>query len=70
MSALEAWEKASPELEKLSAALNAGTVAGAFDLDVRKLAAPLPRAFWRNSSERYFAGSTVAAISLRVTCMM
>jgi fumarylacetoacetate (FAA) hydrolase len=41
--ALESWPTAAPQLEKLSAALNAGEADGMFDLDVAQLAAPLPR---------------------------
>lgn len=51
MSALEQWTTASPALEKLSAALNAGSTTEAFDLDVEQLAAPLPRTWqWLDAS--------------------
>ena len=43
LDALESWDTTAPELEKLSASLNAGPIAEAFELDVRQLAAPLPR---------------------------
>jgi fumarylacetoacetate (FAA) hydrolase len=43
--ALEDWSNAAPRLNALSDALNAGEAADAFDLDVAKLAAPLPRAY-------------------------
>ncbi len=43
--ALEDWENAAPRLNALSEDLNAGNAAGAFDLDVHALAAPLPRAY-------------------------
>lgn len=43
--ALEDWSNAAPRLNALSEALNAGTVEGAFDLDMQTLAAPLPRAY-------------------------
>lgn len=41
--ALENWKKAEGGLKRLSDDLNAGRAEGAFDLDVSKLAAPLPR---------------------------
>ena len=51
LGALESWETAAPELHKLSALLNTGAVAGAFELDVRQLAAPLPRTWaWLDGS--------------------
>ena len=43
--ALEDWSNAAPRLNALSEDLNAGTAAGAFDLDPQALAAPLPRAY-------------------------
>lgn len=43
--ALEDWSNAAPRLNALSEDLNAGTAAGAFDLDPLTLAAPLPRAY-------------------------
>jgi fumarylacetoacetate (FAA) hydrolase len=43
LSALESWGTSAPALEKLSAALHAGTASGTFNLDVEQLAAPLPR---------------------------
>jgi len=43
--ALEDWSNLAPRLNALSDALNDGTADGAFDLDVAKLAAPLPRAY-------------------------
>lgn len=43
--ALEDWTNLAPRLNALSDALNDGSADGAFDLDVAKLAAPLPRAF-------------------------
>ncbi len=43
--ALERWAEARPALQAVSDALNAGTAAGAFDLDMQALASPLPRAF-------------------------
>jgi fumarylacetoacetate (FAA) hydrolase len=43
--ALEDWSNVAPRLNALFEALEAGTAAGAFDLDVAQLAAPLPRAY-------------------------
>ncbi len=43
--ALERWAEARPALQAVSDALNAGTAAGAFALDMQALASPLPRAF-------------------------
>src|SRR5258708_6680899 len=48
---LEDWSGLAPRLEALSDELNAGTVPGAFALDVTKLTAPLPRAYqWADGS--------------------
>jgi fumarylacetoacetate (FAA) hydrolase len=44
-AALDDWSNAAPRLNALSDALNAGGAEGAFDLDVARLAAPLPRAY-------------------------
>lgn len=50
-AALENWASAAPRLRKLYDELNAGRAAGAFTLDVRRLAAPLPRAYqWLDAS--------------------
>ena len=43
--ALEDWSNMAPRLAALSAALDAGTADGAFDLEPAALAAPLPRAY-------------------------
>ena len=43
--ALEDWSNVAPRLNALYGALNGDTADGAFDLDVAKLAAPLPRAY-------------------------
>ena len=43
--ALENWSEAAPQLEALSAALNAGDCDQAQPLDMEALASPLPRAF-------------------------
>jgi fumarylacetoacetate (FAA) hydrolase len=44
-AALDDWSNAAPRLNALSDALNDGSADGAFELDVAKLAAPLPRAY-------------------------
>lgn len=44
-AALDEWHTVAPRLNALSEALNAGKAEGAFDLDITKLAAPLPRAY-------------------------
>ncbi len=43
--ALEDWSNTAPRLNALSEALNAGTAADAFALEMAELAAPLPRAY-------------------------
>jgi len=43
--ALDDWSNTAPRLNALYQELNAGTAAGAFDLDPARLAAPLPRAY-------------------------
>ena len=43
--ALEDWSNLAPRLNALSDALNDGSADGVFDLDMRALAAPLPRAY-------------------------
>ena len=43
--ALEDWSNVAPRLNALYDALNDGSADGAFDLDIAKLAAPLPRAY-------------------------
>jgi fumarylacetoacetate (FAA) hydrolase len=49
--AVENWNKYSPELQKLSDSLNAGTAKDTFVFDTIKLGAPLPRAFqWCDGS--------------------
>lgn len=50
-NALDRWAEVEPRLAEVYAALNAGGVAGAFDLDPDRLAAPLPRAYqWADGS--------------------
>jgi fumarylacetoacetate (FAA) hydrolase len=43
--ALEDWSNAAPRLNALYEQLNAGAAEGSFDLDMKALAAPLPRAY-------------------------
>lgn len=43
--ALDDWSNAAPRLNALSESLDAGDADGVFELDVTKLAAPLPRAY-------------------------
>ena len=43
--ALEDWENVAPRLNALAQALADGSADGVFDLDMRELAAPLPRAY-------------------------
>lgn len=63
LNALESWEKSSRALEKLSAALNAGSAPGAFDLDVTKLAAPLPRTWqWLDGSAFHSHGELMQKV--------
>jgi fumarylacetoacetate (FAA) hydrolase len=51
LAAIESWERCAPRLAALSAALHAGAVEGAFDLDTAALAAPLPRTWqWLDAS--------------------
>ncbi|NID15798.1 fumarylacetoacetate hydrolase family protein [Luteibacter yeojuensis] len=44
-AALDDWRSLAPRLNALSEDLNGGRAEGAFDLDMAKLAAPLPRAY-------------------------
>jgi len=44
-AALDGWDRAAPRLNSLYRELNEGGAEGAFDLDMRELASPLPRAF-------------------------
>ncbi len=49
-AALDDWERVSPELERLSRELEAGSLPG-FQLNIEQLAAPLPRAYeWIDGS--------------------
>ena len=50
-AALDNWEETSTELEKVSAALNAGDIGDALPFDPVQCAAPLPRAYhWADGS--------------------
>lgn len=42
-SALDRWASVAPQLERLSASLNAGTAGASFDFDPARMHAPLPR---------------------------
>src|SRR3954470_5415009 len=44
-AALDDWSAIAPRLNALSEDLNAGSASGVFDVDMTKLAAPLPRAY-------------------------
>jgi fumarylacetoacetate (FAA) hydrolase len=44
-NALENWSDAQPQLQEVARALEAGTARGAFELDLKQLASPLPRAY-------------------------
>jgi fumarylacetoacetate (FAA) hydrolase len=49
--ALESWEDSAPRLRELSAALNSGSVDGAFDFPTADIASPLPRTWqWLDGS--------------------
>jgi fumarylacetoacetate (FAA) hydrolase len=63
LAALESWSTAAPALEKLSGALNAGDAAGAFELDVTQLAAPLPRTWqWLDGSAFHSHGDLMQQV--------
>jgi len=63
LTALESWATAAPALEKLSTSLNAGTASGAFDLDVTRLAAPLPRTWqWLDGSAFHSHGELMEKV--------
>lgn len=63
LHAIESWTTVAPALEKLSAELNAGRAAGAFDLDVKQLAAPLPRTWqWLDSSAFHSHGDLMQKV--------
>ena len=54
-SALERWDEVAPALAQRSEALEQGSVADAFDLDVAELASPLPRAYQFLDGSAYLA---------------
>jgi fumarylacetoacetate (FAA) hydrolase len=63
LTALESWSTIAPALEKLSASLNASAAAGAFALDVRQLAAPLPRTWqWLDGSAFHSHGDLMEKV--------
>lgn len=63
LSALESWEASAPALKTLSDSLSAGRAAGAFDLDVRRLAAPLPRTWqWLDGSAFHSHGDLMQKV--------
>lgn len=63
LSALESWDTVGPALETLSAKLNAGVVAGEFELDVTKLMAPLPRTWgWLDGSAFHSHGDLMQKV--------
>ncbi|MCW8944841.1 MAG: fumarylacetoacetate hydrolase family protein [Sedimenticola sp.] len=50
-AALDDWDRTQPKLQARYEQLNAGTAEGAFDLEMDKLASPLPRAYqWVDGS--------------------
>jgi fumarylacetoacetate (FAA) hydrolase len=63
LSALENWEHVAPSLEEQYGKLNAGNLTAAFDLDVSKLAAPLPRApQWLDASAFHSHGDLMEKV--------
>ncbi len=63
LGALESWDASAPALETLSDSLHSGRAAGAFDLDVRKLAAPLPRTWqWLDGSAFHSHGDLMQKV--------
>jgi len=63
LAALESWGTTAPQLEKLSDALNGGVERGAFDLDARQLAAPLPRTWqWLDASAFHSHGDLMQKV--------
>jgi fumarylacetoacetate (FAA) hydrolase len=61
--ALEKWTVASPGLRAQYAELNAGTAAGAFELDLRELTAPLPRSpQWLDASAFHSHGDLMEKV--------
>ena len=63
LDALESWSTTAPRLEEVSAALDAGVASGAFELDCRQLAAPLPRASaWLDGSAFHSHGDLMEKV--------
>ena len=63
LSALDSWSTTAPQLEKLSTSLNEGAAAEAFELDVRQLAAPLPRTWaWLDGSAFHSHGDLMQKV--------
>ena len=63
LGALESWTSSAPALGELSAALNAGRTADAFDLHVHQLAAPLPRTWqWLDGSAFHSHGDLMQRV--------
>ena len=63
MSALESWATAGPALSKVSDRLNAGDASDAFDVEVRSLAAPLPRTWqWLDGSAFHSHGDLMQKV--------
>jgi fumarylacetoacetate (FAA) hydrolase len=54
-SALDDWDRCSPLLQALAGELDSGLAAGAFELSVSDLAAPLPRAYQFLDGSAYLA---------------
>ena len=62
-TAVEQWDLVADALEQLYAALNDGTAIGAFALEPRRLAAPLPRAWqWLDASAFHSHGDLLEKV--------
>lgn len=62
-TAVEQWDLVADALEQLYAALNDGTAIGAFALEIRRLAAPLPRAWqWLDASAFHSHGDLLEKV--------
>ncbi len=63
LAALEGWSAASGALVRLSEGVNAGRAPGLFDLDVRRLCAPLPRTWqWLDGSAFHSHGDLMQQV--------
>jgi fumarylacetoacetate (FAA) hydrolase len=61
--ALENWDASAPRLAALYSSLHAGDLPDAFDLNVRELAAPLPRAYqWLDASAFHSHGDLMEKV--------